>query len=156
VGMAPSIALGSRPAGSAPGEAPDESKVARDDFGFDPQLRQLVLPFFRFLHDKYFRAEVTGARNVPAEGPAILVANHSGAIPIDGAMLCTTVELHCGRSLRFLYDRFVEALAPVAMFYRKVGGAVATKDSAEELLAAGEMVLIFPEGVPGVAKPFAD
>jgi 1-acyl-sn-glycerol-3-phosphate acyltransferase len=151
-GMAPSMALGSSPAGSAP----DESGAPRDDFGFDPQVRKLVLPFFRFLHDKYFRAEVTGARNVPTDGPALLVANHSGAIPIDGAMLCTTVEMHCGRPLRFLYDRFVEALAPVASFYRKVGGAVATRDAAHELLSAGEMVLIFPEGVPGVAKPFAE
>jgi 1-acyl-sn-glycerol-3-phosphate acyltransferase len=147
-GAAPSIGLGNRAA--VPGEA-----EARD-FGFDPRLRQLVLPFFRFLHDRYFRIEVTGARNVPTDGPALLVSNHSGAIPIDGAMLCTAVETHCQRPLRFLYDRFVEALGPVASFYRKVGGAVAARDSAFELLRSGEMVLIFPEGVPGVAKPFAD
>src|SRR5205085_5497212 len=119
-----------------------------DDFGLDPRLRRLVLPFFRFLQDRYWRVEVTGARNVPVEGPALFVSNHSGALPFDGAMLCTAVETHCNRPLRFLYDRFVEALGPVATFYRKVGGAVADRTTAFRLLRAGEMVLIFPEGVP--------
>ncbi len=148
-GVAPRVGIGS-PA------AVEEKAEARDDFGFDPHLRRLVLPFFRFLHDRYWRVEVTGARNVPTDGPALLVSNHSGAIPFDGAMICTAVETHCQRPLRFLYDRFVEALGPVATFYRKVGGAVAERNAALELLQAGGMVLLFPEGVPGVAKPFAD
>ena len=148
-GVAPRIGLGSAP--DAAGKA-----EAREDFGFDPSLRRLVLPFFRFLHDRYWRVEVSGARNVPTDGPALLVSNHSGAVPFDGAMICTSVDTHCNRPLRFLYDRFVEALGPVATFYRKVGGAVADRSTALDLLQAGEMVLLFPEGVPGVAKPFAD
>lgn len=148
-GVAPSIGLGDPAAVEGKAEA-------RADFGFDPELRRLVLPFFRFLHERYWRVEVTGARNVPPDGPVVLVSNHSGAVPFDGAMICTTVETHCNRPLRFLYDRFVEMLGPVAAFYRKVGGVVAERDAALELLRAGEMVLLFPEGVPGVAKPFAD
>ena len=127
-----------------------------DAFGFDAEFRDRVFPAFRFLHDRYWRVEVSGARNVPAHGPALLVSNHSGAVPFDGAMIVTALHLHCHRSLRFLYDRFVENMGPVATFYRKVGGAVADRHNATELLRAGEPVLLFPEGVSGVAKPFSE
>ena len=99
---------------------------------------------------------MTGEEHVPQDGPALIVANHSGAIPFDGAMLCTSVELRCERHVRFLYDRFVENMGPISTFYRKMGGAVASRENAVELLRAGELLLLFPEGVSGVAKPFAD
>ena len=141
--------------GSSPLE-PGEQSPSPDTFGLDPELRQRVLPAVRFLHDHYWRVEVTGAHHLPANGPALVVANHSGAIPFDGAMICTAVEIHRQRTLRFLYDRFVENLTPVATFYKKMGGAVATRENAVELLRAGEPLLVFPEGVSGVAKPFGD
>ena len=128
----------------------------KDPFGLDPAFRQLIVPVCRFLHDRYWRVEVTGAQNLPASGPALLLANHSGAIPFDGAMICSAVELRRGRTLRFLYDRFVENMGPVAAFYRKTGGTMATSENALAMLRAGNLVLLFPEGVPGVAKTFAD
>ena len=127
-----------------------------DLFGLDPAFRDRVKPAFRFMHDRYWRVEVSGAHNVPKSGPALLVSNHSGAIPFDGAMIVTSVDKERGRVLRFLYDRFVDNVPPVSTFYRKVGGAVATRDSAFKLLQAGELMLIFPEGVSGVAKSFGD
>jgi 1-acyl-sn-glycerol-3-phosphate acyltransferase len=129
---------------------------AGDAFGLDPSFRDRVAPAFRFLHDRYWRVEVSGARNLPEHGPVLLVANHSGAIPFDGCMIVTAVDRHRGRTLRFLYDRFVDNLSPVGAFYRKVGGAVATHENADSLLRMGEMLLLFPEGVAGVAKPFGD
>jgi 1-acyl-sn-glycerol-3-phosphate acyltransferase len=131
-----------------------EAAAPEDPFGLDPSFRQRVVPIVRFLHDRYWRVEVSGIRNLPTRGPVLLVANHSGAIPFDGTMIVTSVDLHGGRILRFLYDRFVDDMGPVATFYRKVGGAVASRENAVALLRAGEPVLVFPEGVPGVAKPF--
>jgi 1-acyl-sn-glycerol-3-phosphate acyltransferase len=153
---APSITLGIGPSASDAKATETTGAGTGDAFGLDEKFRDRVLPFFRLLHDRYWRVEVTGARNVPAEGPALLVSNHSGALPFDGAMICTAVDTERGRRLRFLYDRFVESLGPVATFYRKVGGVAASRESAVELLQAGEMVLLFPEGVPGVAKDFND
>ncbi len=136
-------------------ETRDDASAGADAFGLDLEFRERVAPAFRFLHDRYWRIEVSGVHNVPKSGPALLVANHSGALPFDGAMICTSAD-SSGRVVRFLYDRFVEALGPVAAFYRKVGGAPATRQNAIQLLQAGESVLIFPEGVPGVAKPFSE
>ena len=139
------------------GQESEEADAPREDpFGLDLALRTQVLPLFRFLYERYWRVEVTGAEHLPADGPALLVANHSGAIPFDGAMLVTAVELHRQRRLRFLYDRFVDNMSTVAAFYRKAGGAVATRESAVALLEMGELLLLFPEGVSGVAKPFTD
>jgi len=147
---------GGKDAGSAAPAVTLEVEAGEDPFGLDPTLRQRMLPAVRFLHDKYWRVEVSGAHNLPTGGPALLLANHSGAIPFDGAMIVTAVELHRARTLRFLYDRFVENMGPVATFYRKAGGAVASRENALALLRLGELVLLFPEGVPGVAKTFAD
>jgi 1-acyl-sn-glycerol-3-phosphate acyltransferase len=123
---------------------------------FDADFRDRVRPAFQFLHDRYWRVETTGVSNLPERGPAILVSNHSGALPFDGAMIVTALALHRGVAVRFLYDPFVENLAPVSSFYRKVGGIPATRPNALAALRAGQMLLVFPEGVPGVAKPFSD
>jgi 1-acyl-sn-glycerol-3-phosphate acyltransferase len=125
-----------------------------DAFGLDHDFRERVKPLFRWLHDRYWRVELSGARHLPQRGPAILIANHSGALPFDGAMICTAVDEAVGLVVRYLYDRFVANVPPVDAFYRKTGGAVATRDNARALLETGNHLLIFPEGVPGVAKPF--
>jgi 1-acyl-sn-glycerol-3-phosphate acyltransferase len=137
-------------------QGPPETLPGLDPFGFDAVFRDRVRPAFQFLHDRYWRVEVSGAENLPQQGPVLLVANHSGAVPFDGAMIVTASELHGRRIVRFLYDRFVDNLAPVSAFYRKVGGVTATRENAVEVLRAGEPLLIFPEGVPGVAKPFGE
>ncbi|HWP66412.1 MAG TPA: lysophospholipid acyltransferase family protein [Candidatus Limnocylindria bacterium] len=127
---------------------------AADAFGLDPEFREQVAPIFRWLHDHYWRVTLTGLRHLPRSGPALLIANHSGALPFDGAMICTAIDTAAGVVVRYLYDRFVANVPLVDSFYRKTGGAVATRENARALLAAGHHVLIFPEGVPGVAKPF--
>jgi 1-acyl-sn-glycerol-3-phosphate acyltransferase len=132
------------------------SQPAPDPFGLDLAFRRRCLPPFRFLHDRYWRVEVTGAQHIPEDGPALLVSNHSGAIPFDGAMIAASVELRRERTLRFLYDRFVENIPPVDAFYRKMGGVVATRENAVTVLNGGDLLLVFPEGVSGVAKPFGD
>jgi len=128
-----------------------------DEFGLDLGFREQVIPIFRLLHDHYWRVEVSGEKHVPEDGPVILVSNHSGAIPFDGAMICTNLDAHRGIVVRYLYDRFVEGVSAVDTFYRRTGGAVANWKNAEQLLIERRShLLIFPEGVPGVAKTFSE
>lgn len=142
-----------RDLGSANREAKTQEAGA-DRFGLDPEFREQVAPIFRWLHDHYWRVKLSGIRHLPTDGPAILVANHSGALPFDGAMICTAVDTAAGIVVRYLYDRFVTSVPLVDSFYRRTGGAIATKENARAMLEAGHHVLVFPEGVPGVAKPF--
>jgi 1-acyl-sn-glycerol-3-phosphate acyltransferase len=131
--------------------------VVADEFGFDPEFRARVLPLFRLLYEKYWRVESRGARNVPRNGPVILAANHSGALPFDATMIaCALEEARCARPARFLYDRFVENLPWVPDFYRKAGGVIASRENAARLLAKGELVGFFPEGVSGLSKLYSE
>ena len=62
-----------------------------DEFGFDVEWTESLLPFFRFLYEHYWRVRVTGLENVPGEGRALLVSNHAGVLPFDGAMIRTAI-----------------------------------------------------------------
>jgi 1-acyl-sn-glycerol-3-phosphate acyltransferase len=156
-----------RGGGSGRGIAPDVTEASgrtedarvtsdTDVFGLDVGFRNRVVPLFRFLFERYWRIEAAGTHNIPDSGPALFVSNHSGALPFDGAMIATALHLHDGRVARFLYDRFVANVSPVDTFYRRVGGVPASRENALDLLKRGEHVVIFPEGVSGVAKPFSD
>jgi hypothetical protein len=64
-----------------------------DDFGYDEELTdQVLMPALRPLYEKYFRVEVKGIENIPAEGGALIVANHSGTLPLDGVMMQIAVH----------------------------------------------------------------
>jgi 1-acyl-sn-glycerol-3-phosphate acyltransferase len=139
---------------SEPGSEALES--SEDPFGLDLDFRERVTPLFGLLHDRYWRVEVSGAKNVPTDGPVILISNHSGALPFDGAMIATSLDRDPGIVVRYLYDRFVEDVSAVDDFYRRTGGAVAKWENAERLLEHRSHLLIFPEGVPGVAKSFTE
>ncbi|ASO18110.1 1-acyl-sn-glycerol-3-phosphate acyltransferase [Actinoalloteichus hoggarensis] len=130
-----------------------------DDFGFDPDLTDaLFLPPLRPLYEKWFRVETTGLHNIPAEGGALVVANHSGTVPLDALM--TTVAIHDHhpgrRHLRMLGADLVFRLPVVGAMARKAGHTLACNPDAERLLRAGEVVGVWPEGFKGIGKPFRD
>lgn len=130
---------------------------AVDDYGLDLGFREKVQPAFKFLFDSYWRVSFLGAGNIPAQGPAILVGNHSGGVPFDGAMVAYGIGRHGSRRLaRPLYARFVENMGPIADLYRKCGGVPASYTVADELLGRGELVVNFPEGVDGIGKLYEE
>jgi 1-acyl-sn-glycerol-3-phosphate acyltransferase len=130
-----------------------------DEFGFDPDFTENVwLPLLRPLYEKWFRVEVRGIENIPASGGALVVANHSGTIPVDGLM--TQIAIHDsqpdGRHLRMLGADLVFALPFVGTNARRTGSTLATAADAERLLRRGELVGVYPEGFKGVGKPFSE
>ena len=130
-----------------------------DDFGYDPDLNDhVLLPPLRPLYDKWFRVETRGLDNVPDTGGALIVANHSGTIPVDALM--TTLALHdhhpARRNLRLLAADLVFTLPVVAPIARKSGNTLACNADAERLLSSDELVGVFPEGFKGIGKPFSE
>ena len=54
-------------------------REAVDPLGLrDPEYIRRTLPALRAMADVYFRAEVRELENIPAQGPVLLVGNHSG------------------------------------------------------------------------------
>lgn len=130
-----------------------------DDFGFDPELNDSVLmAALRPLYRHWFRVEVRGIENVPAEGGALLVGNHAGTIGIDAMMVQLAIldEHPAHRHLRPLAADLVFSLPFVSTFARKSGSTLACRPDAERLLRAGELVGVWPEGFKGAGKPFAE
>jgi 1-acyl-sn-glycerol-3-phosphate acyltransferase len=126
-----------------------------DPFGMDPDVAKYGAMVTAFLHRLYFRSEVIGIENVP-EGRALLVSNHSGQIPLDGAMICTSMFMDAKppRLVRAMVEKWVPNLPFVSTFFFRVGQVVGVPSNCRTLLERGELVLVFPEGVRGISKPF--
>jgi len=129
-----------------------------DELGFDAELTEALLPALRPLYRKWFRVEVRGVENIPATGGALVVANHSGTIPLDSLMTQLAVhDEHPGhRHLRMLGADLVFAMPVVGELARKTGTTLASTTDAERLLRSGQLVGVWPEGFKGIGKPFAE
>ncbi len=129
-----------------------------DEFGLDEDFHDLVRPFFSFLYKKWWRVETSGLENVPSDGPALLVANHSGVLPWDGAMIATAVltEAKVPRITRTLYLDMFTKMAFVHPLLTRTGQVFACPENAERLLKKGNLTCVFPEGLKGVGKLFKD
>ena len=127
-----------------------------DEFGFDPQLTEILIAAVEPLAESWFRLEVRGAENIPTDGGALLVANHSGTVPLDGVMTGYAVKKYSGRNLRPLGADLVFALPFVGQMARRSGATLACTQDAERLLTSGEIAGVWPEGFKGIGKPFAE
>jgi len=153
--------------GSIPGDARGTADRAlarlggdyiEDDWGFDEEFALAVRPLLDFMYDQWWRVEATGVHNVPGSGRALLVANHAGILPWDGAMMSLAIlrDHPQPRYARFLVLNWAFALPFVSVVMRKVGGVVAAPHNASRLLEDDELVAVFPEGVKGAGKDFSE
>jgi 1-acyl-sn-glycerol-3-phosphate acyltransferase len=130
-----------------------------DEFGFDADLTDHVLhPLLRPLYRVWFRVETIGIQHIPADGGALVVANHSGTLPLDCLMTALAIrEQHpAGRHLRMLAPDVVFRTPLLASLARKSGQTMACLPDAERLLRAGELVGVWPEGLTGLGKRYPD
>ncbi|MGZ4664286.1 MAG: lysophospholipid acyltransferase family protein [Frankiaceae bacterium] len=130
-----------------------------DDFGFDADLTDHILaPVWRPLYQRWFRVETRGLDNIPDTGHALVVANHSGAVPLDSVMAAVAIHDHhpAHRHLRMLGADFAFSAPFLAPLARKAGHTLACNADAERLLSNGELVGVWPEGFKGIGKPFSE
>jgi 1-acyl-sn-glycerol-3-phosphate acyltransferase len=118
----------------------------------DPELVRALLPFAMPIYSLYWRVETYGIENIPTEGPALLAANHSGTIPIDGAMLKLAVLKEHGRNPWLLAGDIAFKIPGFGELIKVAGNAPADRDSTLELMRKGELLGVFPEGYKGIGK----
>ncbi|MBA2955606.1 glycerol acyltransferase [Nocardioides sp. MAH-18] len=128
-----------------------------DEYGFDREVTErFFMSALRPIAQKWFRIEVRGIENIPTEGGALVVSNHSGTVPVDGLMTMVSIHDEIGRFLRPLGADLVFRLPFVGSMARKGGATLACNEDAERMLRGGELVGVWPEGFKGIGKPYAD
>ena len=98
-----------------------------------------------------FRVEGRGAEHIPAEGPVLIVANHSSVLdpPLVGGM--------CPRRLTFLAKAELFRVPGLGGLIRRLGAQPLRREgadpsalrTAQRVLAEGKALLVFPEGTRG-------
>lgn len=129
-----------------------------DEWGLDWELVDIVRPFLTFLYQFYFRVETAGLENIPIDGRALLVVNHSGQLPWDGMMVGTAIltEHPAQRLVRGLYAAMLPGIPYISTLLVRLGQTLATVENGTRLLEKDELVMVFPEGYKGTSKPFRD
>jgi 1-acyl-sn-glycerol-3-phosphate acyltransferase len=129
-----------------------------DEFGLDRNFDQKLRPVLDFMYRRYFRVQTEGIENVPHEGRAVVVGNHSGSIPLDGLMLRAAFRTDhpASRDLRWLAEDFLFYLPFAGVFMNRAGAVRACQENAERLLLRDNLIAVFPEGVQGIRKLFRD
>lgn len=138
----------------------DRLVTHRNEFGVDPfgmnvDYAIAALGPLLWLYKHYFRVETTGIEKVP-KGRVLLVSNHSGQLPLDGAMISVALltEADPPRAARSMVEKWVPTLPWVSTFMARCGQVVGTPQNCIRLLQSEEAILVFPEGVRGLNKLF--
>src|SRR5213079_3528375 len=163
-------ARGARSNGSVDGRGPDgfvaqlgravsqqlQARIPRADLDErDPDYIRETLPGMWLLASFYFRAEVRGLHNIPAEGPVLLVGNHSGGnVTPDTTVFTLAFNTYFGVERRFyqLAHNLVLAM-PGLGYLRKYGTVAASPENADKALSSGAALLVYPGGDYEVHRP---
>ncbi len=140
-----------------PGIEPDRQVT---DWGRSERIegvldRTVVEFFYRY----WFRVSVEGVEHVPAGGGALLVSNHSGALPPDAPMIAKAVkEEHARpRPVHITVEHFFKGYPGFSMLLPKIGAVPAHPANVHRLLYdEQQLVLVFPEGRKGTEKLYKD
>ncbi len=134
---------------------PATNEYGLDPFGFSLDYSLAALAPFIWLYKHYFRVEAKGMERLP-RGRVLLVANHSGQLPFDAAMIGISLLVEPAanppRAIRSMVEKWVPTLPYISVFLSRLGQVVGTPENARRLLEAGEALLVFPEGTKGLNK----
>jgi len=132
---------------------PHLNSAGIDPWGLDPKAVEEALGIFRRIYRDYFRVETTGIEQVP-EGRVLLIANHSGQIPLDGILIGMSMFLESEppRVTRAMVERWIPSVPFISSLFSRFGQMVGDHHNCRDLLEHDQCVLVFPEGVRGSGK----
>lgn len=129
-----------------------------DRFGMDPRLVERARPLVEVLYASWWRVQVRGVEEVPASGPAIVVANHAGLLPWDALVLRHALRRDhpAHRELRPLLDDAACDRPVSGGLAIRLGAVRSGPEAAARLLADGDLVGVFPEGSAAEVRPWRE
>ena len=129
-----------------------------DPWGFNNDAVKYGFTLTRQIYEKYFRVEASGVEKVPAEGPVLLIANHSGQLPLDGLLTGYALASRPDRPRipRAMIERFFPTVPWLGNLLNDVGAVLGDPINCAKMLENDEAVIVFPEGVRGSGKLYRD
>ena len=128
-----------------------------DEWGRSEHTRELARRVYDPLYRRWFRAEWEGMEKIPKEGGALLVCNHSGAIPSDAPVIMHGIEAELHRPVYGMADHLFKGLPVVGTMWARAGGVAAHPENAYRLLREQQqLALVFPEGTKGTGKLYKE
>jgi len=101
----------------------------------------------------YFRYQVYGFKNIPEQGPGIIVMNH-GILPLDGFLLGLEILQRLSRLPRGLTDHIVFSVPFLREFFLSVGIVDGNRENAMKVLKKGGLLMVMPGGArEGIKRP---
>ncbi len=138
-----------------PETLPNPRRSDVDEWGRSERARSLARRIYDPLYRRWFRAEWEGLEKIPADGGALLVANHAAAIPSDAPVIMHGIETELERPVYGLAEHLFKALPFVGTGWSRLGGVAAHPENAYRLLREQrQLVLVFPEGAKGTGKTY--
>lgn len=128
-----------------------------DAWGFNKQQTARTAGFLKWLYEYYFRVEAYGLENIPAKGRSLIIANHSGQLPLDGLLIgyAMFTNPHAPRAPRPMIERFFPSMPYIGNLLNNMGAVIGDPVNCSKMLEREEPILVFPEGVRGSGKPYS-
>ncbi len=129
-----------------------------DPWGYNNEAVKYGLALTRQIYEKYFRVQAGGVEKIPAEGPVLIIANHSGQLPIDGLLIGYALASRAEnpRMPRAMIERFFPTVPWLGNLLNELGAVLGDPVNCAKMLANNEAVIVFPEGIRGSGKLYRD
>lgn len=129
-----------------------------DPWGYNNESVKYGLALTKQIYEKYFRVQAHGVEKIPAKGPVLIIANHSGQLPIDGILIgyALASRKHSPRMPRAMIERFFPTVPWLGNLLNEVGAVLGDPVNCAKMLANEEAVIVFPEGIRGSGKLYRD
>jgi 1-acyl-sn-glycerol-3-phosphate acyltransferase len=127
-----------------------------DAWGYNEDSYKFGLGLFKLLYDRYFRVQASGLEHIPSSGRLMVIANHSGQLPMDGVLIGVAMATneHGPRAGRAMIERFFPTVPWLGNLLSSWGGVVGDPLNCAKMLEQEEVIIVFPEGVRGSGKPY--
>jgi len=127
-----------------------------DRWGYNSETSRLALGVAKKIYDSYFHTEAFGLENVPTTGRVLIIANHSGYLPMDGILIGVALSTnpYGSRLPRAMIERFLPTVPYVGNLMNALGAVVGEVQNCLDMLRNEEVIMVFPEGVRGTGKGY--
>jgi len=127
-----------------------------DAWGYSENAAKLGLGVIKLLYEKYFRVTAHGLENIPAQGRVLIIANHSGQLPLDGVLIGGAMAMNPNgpRAPRAMIERFFPTVPWLGSLLTGIGAVIGDPLNCIKMLEQDEAVIVFPEGIRGSGKPY--